>query len=80
MIVRRGFGNTCFRIRIASIITTVPVPLSVAPDEPSHESKCADSSTYSFGSSLPGIAAMVFATGAVPSDSASACSRSTGPC
>ena len=40
-------------MRIASIIVIVPVPLSVAPCEPSHESKCAESRTYSFGFSVP---------------------------
>ena len=41
------------RIRIASSIVIVPVPLSVAPDDPSHESKCDESTTYSSGFSLP---------------------------
>ena len=40
-------------MRIASIAIIVPVPLSVAPDDPSHESKCAESITYSFGFSDP---------------------------
>ena len=55
-------------MRIASIIVIVPVPLSVAPDEPSHESKCAESRTYSFGFSVPGIVPMVLNTGCSPSD------------
>jgi hypothetical protein len=53
--VRRGFGYVSFRIRIASIIMIVPVPLSVAPEPPSHESRCAVRRTYSSGSSVPGI-------------------------
>ena len=38
---------------MASIIMMVPVPLSVAPEPPSHESKWAESITYSLGSSDP---------------------------
>ena len=56
-------------MRIASMAIMVPVPLSVAPDEPSHESKCAESITYSFGFSDPLIVAMVLtwtSTGDVP--------------
>ena len=66
-------------MRIASIIVIVPVPLSVAPCEPSHESKCAESRTYSFGFSVPLIMPSVLYTGTSPSDSASAFTRSCGP-
>ena len=38
MMVRRGFGTALFRMRIASMMATAPVPLSSAPDEPSQES------------------------------------------
>ena len=40
-------------MRIASSIVMVPVPLSVAPLPASHESRCAESITYSFGFSVP---------------------------
>ncbi len=79
MMVRFGWGYTCFSIRIASSMTTVPVPLSVAPEEPSHESKWAESITYSFGFSLPGITAMVLCTGTSPRSLPSAATRITGP-
>ena len=65
---------------MASIAIMVPVPLSVAPDEPSHESKCAESITYSFGFSLPLIIAMVLNTGCSPSSCASRSSRTIGFC
>ena len=80
MIVRFGCGYACLRMRIASIIVMVPVPLSVAPCDPSHESKCADSITYSFGFSVPLIMPKVLNTGTSPSDSASALTRSCGDC
>src|SRR5262245_64369369 len=38
-IVRRGCGYAAASRRMASSITMVPVPLSVAPDAPSHESR-----------------------------------------
>ena len=63
---------------MTSIIMTVPVPLSVAPDAPSHESKCAESMTYSSGFSVPGIVAMVLNTGCSPSRRASRSSRRRG--
>ncbi len=44
---------------MASIMTKVPVPLSVAPVPPSQESKCAESTTYSSGFSVPLISASV---------------------
>ena len=65
-IVRFGFGYTAFSIRIASIIMIVPVPLSVAPDAASHESKCAESITYSSGFSAAAISAIVLNTGTSP--------------
>ena len=77
--VRFGRGYTCFRIRIASSIVTVPVPLSVAPEEPSHESKWAESMTYSSGFSVPGMTAIVLNTGTSPRARASDASRITGP-
>ncbi len=54
---------------MASSMVTVPVPLSVAPDEPSQESKCADSITYSSGFSTPLIVAIVLNTGRSPRSS-----------
>ena len=55
--------------------------LDPAPDEPSHESKWADSMTYSLGRSLPLISAMVLNTGTLsPTNSASAVIRRIGPC
>ena len=65
--VRFGSGYTFFRMRIASIMTMVPVPLSVAPVAPSQESKWADSMTYSFGFSFPLISARVLKVGTSPS-------------
>jgi hypothetical protein len=38
-IVRRGFTCSAFRIRMTSIATTVPAPLSVAPVAAIHESR-----------------------------------------
>ena len=64
--VRLGFGYTNFKIRMASIIVSVPVPLSVAPCAASQESKCADSITYSSGFSVPLISAMVLNEGTIP--------------
>ena len=78
-IVRFGFGYTAFRIRIASIITTVPLPLSVAPDAGSHESRCAESTTYSLGFSLPRSSAITFAAGTWPRSDDCASTRSIGP-
>jgi hypothetical protein len=37
--VRRGFGYVSFKIRIASSIVIVPVPLSVVPVPACHESR-----------------------------------------
>ena len=51
---------------MASIITKVPVPLSVVPCPPSHESKCADKITYSSGFSTPLICASVLNVGTSP--------------
>ncbi len=66
-------------MRRASIITTVPVALSVAPDEPSHESKWALSMMYSLGRRAPRISAMVLETGTVsPVNSARVSTRSMG--
>ena len=61
---------------------SVPVPLSVAPDDPSHESKCAERITYSSGFSRPRIVAIVLNAGTSPSRSASASMRTIGfwPC
>jgi hypothetical protein len=56
----------------------VPVPLSVAPDAPSHESRCALSSTYSSGSSVPGILPTTLNAGTSPRNSAWASMRSRG--
>ena len=53
-------------MRIASIMVSVPVPLSVAPCAPSQESKCAESITYSSGFSVPFISAMVLKEGTMP--------------
>ena len=39
------------------------MPLSVAPDAASQESKCAESTTYSSGNSVPGSRAMTLDTG-----------------
>jgi hypothetical protein len=64
---------------MASIIVTVPLPLSVAPDAASHESKWAESTTYSFGFSLPRNSAMTLKTGVSPRNCVSAFTRSTGP-
>src|SRR5262249_60708815 len=77
-IVRCGCGSTCLRILIASSIVIVPVPLSVAPDEPSHESKCADRSTYSFALAAPGSVATTLYTGCSPSSLPSRLRRSFG--
>ena len=63
---------------MASSMVSVPVPLSVAPDEPSHESKWADSMTYSSGFSLPGMVAMTLDTGCSPRSSPSRSSRTLG--
>ena len=63
---------------MASSMVIVPVPLSVAPDPPSHESKCAESITYSFGNSVPGMVAIVLKTGPSPRNSASASTSMTG--
>ena len=65
-------------MRIASIAISVPVPLSVAPDEPSHESKCADSITYSSGFSVPLITPIVLNAGCSPSSDASRSRRTIG--
>ena len=67
-----------FRMRIASIITSVPVPLSVAPLEPSQLSKCALSITYSLFFSPPGIIAITFPTGISPWNQLSAFTRTRG--
>ena len=64
--VRLGFGYIFFKIRMASIITIVPVPLSVAPVAPSHESKWAESITYSLLFSVPFISPMVLKVGTSP--------------
>ena len=60
----------------------VPVPLSVAPDPPSHESRCADSTMYSSGFSLPGIVAIVLNSGTSSSHLALASTSRMGfwPC
>ena len=63
---------------MASIIMIVPVPLSVAPEAPSQESKCAFRRTYSSGNSVPRISPTTLKTGTSPMNSASASSRSTG--
>src|SRR5690606_16757454 len=65
-IVRLGLGRTFFKTRATSIIAIVPVPLSVAPEPPSHESRCADRITYSSGNSDPLISAMVLKDGTFP--------------
>ena len=65
-------------MRIASFAISVPVPLSVAPLEPSHKSKCADSITYSSGFSLPLIIAIVLNAGCSPSSAASRSSVTIG--
>jgi hypothetical protein len=67
-------------MRMASIITSAPVALSVAPDAPSHESKWALSTTYSSRRRRPRIIATVFMACAAPVYSARASTRSTGPC
>ena len=66
-------------MRIASSMVMVPVPLSVAPEPPSHESKCAESITYSSGFSEPLISAITLNTGISPRNSDSAVSRTIGP-
>jgi len=79
MIVRRGVGTACLRMRIASMIATAPVPLSSAPSEPSHESKWPPRITYSSGSALPGMTAKALKTGTSPRKRACASTRSIGP-
>ena len=56
--VRRGFRPAALRMRIASIITAEPTPLSVAPVPECHESKCAPIITTSSALSLPGSSAI----------------------
>jgi hypothetical protein len=65
---------------MASIITSTPVPLSVAPEAASHESKWALSTTYSSGRRRPRTMATVFMACAAPVYSARASTRSAGPC
>ena len=80
--VRLGFGYTFLRIRAASNMVIVPVPLSVAPVAPSQESKCADRITYSSGNSVPGIVAIVLKVGTLPKsfDSATIFICGLAPC
>ena len=55
----RRYCASCHTVQaIRPSIVSVPVPLSVAPDELSNESKCAESTTYSFGSCVPLISAI----------------------
>ena len=56
--MRRSFTPDAFRMRIASIITAEPAPLSVAPVPLCHESKCAPSITISSALSVPGSSAI----------------------
>ena len=79
---RVGFGYTFLRIRAASSIVIVPVPLSVAPVAPSQESKCAERMMYSFGNSFPGMVAIVLKVGTVPNslDSATIFIFGFAPC
>ena len=67
-------------MRIASSIVIVPVPLSVAPEPPSQESKWAESITYSLGRALPFISPMTLNTGTSPSACDSALTSMTGAC
>ena len=60
-------------------MTMLPVPLSVAPDPPSHESKWAERTTYSSGSSVPRISPITLAVGMSSSIVLSASTRSFGP-
>ena len=64
-----GRAPAAIRMRAASIVTALPVPLSWAPCEPgpSQESRCAERITTSSGSSLPRISAIVSKTGIGPS-------------
>ena len=78
MIVRCGAGYTFRRMRIASIMISVPVPLSVAPDAPSHESKCAERITYSPPRAAPGMVAMVLFAGCVSRNREDATIRTRG--
>jgi hypothetical protein len=59
--VRFGCTLQAARIRAASIVTLVPVPLSVQPCEPGpfQESMCPEMMTTSSGFSVPLISAMV---------------------
>ena len=65
---------------MASSIVIVPVALSVAPLDASHESRCAESMTYSRAFlPTPRSSASVFETGRSPRNSLSIATRSFGP-
>ncbi len=53
--VRSSFAFMAFRMRITSIITALPAPLSVAPVPLCHESRCAPTITISSAFDPPGI-------------------------
>ena len=55
--VRRGFAPTTCRMRIASMSTATPVPLSVAPVADCPLSRCAPIITTSPDGSVPGRSA-----------------------
>ena len=57
--VRFGWMPIAFSTRTASMATTVPAPLSVAPVPACHESRCAPNITTSPFLSVPGISAIV---------------------
>ena len=57
-IVRLGFTPAFMSILAASSVVAQPVPLSVAPVAPSHESMCPPTITYSSGFSVPGMSAI----------------------
>ena len=81
--LRADFGYTARAVETAlgvgAHLTSVPAPLSAPPEPPSHESKCAESTTYSFGFSLPCNSAMVLNTGCSPRIWDSVRTRSVGP-
>ena len=58
--VRRGLAPTVLRMRIASIMTATPAPLSVAPTDECQLSRCAPSNTISLARSDPGSSATTF--------------------
>ena len=55
--VRFGFTPAFMRMRAASRVVAHPVPLSVVPVAPSHESMWPPTITYSSGLSVPGMSA-----------------------